>query len=126
MLLFTSQLPKESMKDALFLGGYYLIEGSTPVGWQHNSLLPAKFYTPSACLCQHHPDSCSFRWVDCPEDSKSRYRSKLNLSLQEFEILQQKLDLWFEQKRLGWGEIFIDLSLAKEFASTYFKPFRTP
>ena len=86
---------------------------------QPNSLLPRKFFTPSACICQHHPNSSVFSGVDGVEQDREKYRTQLRLFRQEFKTLQQKADDWFEQQGLSWGEVFIDLDLTREFATTY-------
>lgn len=107
------------MEDSYFLGGYYLIEGSPIKSLRNSSLLPEKIYTPSTCVCVHHLDLSVLTWVNATDRDRENYRTKLRLTQNSFEVLQKQVDQWFEEKRYGWGEVFIDLNLAREFATNY-------
>jgi hypothetical protein len=106
------------MAKTYFLGGYYLVESSPCKSWMNNSLIPQKFYSLSTCICSHHPDLSILTWVNDSED-REQYRRKLNLTIEEFKLLQNQADRWFEQNRYGWGGVFLDLNLAREFATDY-------
>jgi hypothetical protein len=106
------------MTKIYFLGGYYLVESSPCKSWMNNSLIPQKFYSLSTCICDHHPDLSILTWVNDSED-REQYRRKLNLTIEEFKLLQGQADRWFEQNTYGWGGVFLDLNLAKEFATDY-------
>jgi len=106
------------MTETYFLGGYYLVESSSDKSWINQSLIPKKFYSLSNCICSHHPDISVLPWVNDAED-RERYRQKLRLSIEEFLTLQTQVDKWFGQDRYAWGEVFLDLNLAREFAGNY-------
>jgi hypothetical protein len=106
------------MTETYFLGGYYLVESSPCKSWMNNSLIPQKFYSLSTCICSHHPDLSILTWVNNIED-REQYRRKLKLTIEEFKLLQSQADRWFDQNRYGWGGVFLDLNLAREFAADY-------
>jgi hypothetical protein len=109
------------MTKTHFLGGYYLVESSPRKSWMNNSLIPQKFYSLSNCICDHHPDLSILTWVvgDSEDRDKEQYRRKLKLTIAEFQLLQSQADRWFDQNRYGWQEVFLDLDLAREFATDY-------
>jgi hypothetical protein len=106
------------MTETYFLGGYFLVESSPCKSWMNNSLIPQKFYSLSTCICSHHPDLSILTWVNDSED-REQYRRKLKLTIEEFKLLQSQADRWFDQNRYGWGGVFLDLNLAREFAADY-------
>ncbi|MBW4536065.1 MAG: hypothetical protein KME09_19180 [Pleurocapsa minor HA4230-MV1] len=86
----------------------------------NNSLIPQKFYSLSTCICSHHPDLSILTWInDIGDKEPERYRRKLKLTIEEFKLLQGQADKWFEQNRYGWNGVFLDLNLAREFATNY-------
>ena len=106
------------MTKTYFWGGYYLVESCALQNWINFSLIPQEFYSLSNCICSHHPDISVLPWVDCTEE-REQYRQKLRLTVEEFKVLQSQADRWFDLDRYAWGEVFLDLDLAKEFAANY-------
>lgn len=106
------------MSEIYFCGGYYLVEGSSIRNWMNPSLIPATFHSLSNCICSHHPDISVLTWMN-EADKGEKYRQKLRLSAEEFQILQNQADQWFENEKYAWGQVFLDLSLAREFATNY-------
>ena len=106
------------MTEAYFWGGYYLVEGSDRSNWMNPSLIPQKFYSVSNCICSHHPSLSMLSWT-CDAGDKEKYRTKLGLTVKEFQALQNKADRWFDLDLYAWGEVLLDLDLAKEFAANY-------
>ena len=106
------------MQETYFLGGYYLIAGTRRQTWMNSSLLPAKLYSVSTCISQHHPDSL-LPWVEDRESKLENYRSQLGLDRVQFQALRTKVSDWFDRGQYGWEGVWIDLKTVREFAKDY-------
>jgi len=108
------------MQNTYFLGGYYLVEGSSLQTWMNNSLLPPKLHSASNCISQHHPYHSLFSWVNENEQqSASQYSLRLGLDRRQHKILQAKADKWFDCEQYSWGGVWSDRQTARAFAQDY-------
>jgi len=83
------------VQETYFLGGYYLIAGTRRQTWMNSSLLPAKLYSISTHISQHHPSDSPFTWAD--GDEQRLYSLRLGLDSKQRQILQTQADKWFDR-----------------------------
>ena len=98
-----------------FMGGYFLVAGKDSEPWMHQELLPSKIYTPSACICDLHPDDICLSWVSGDKNAKAEYRNKLGISEAQFSILQESVDDSFANDKYGWIQVFLTLPEAQAY-----------
>ena len=104
-----------------YLGGYYLIEGTSVKNWMNREILPSQIYSPSSCICELHPDDICLSWVKGSKEAKRLYREKLGLTKEQFTELQEQIDESFNSGRYGWLQVFIDFDEAKTYYQKWLK-----
>jgi hypothetical protein len=99
-----------------FVGGYFLVQGIQSADWMNKKLLPAKFWTISGCICEIYPDLWAFNWSSIPSGD---YPEILNLDDKGFELLQTWADELMKKDELGWPNVFLNITIARQFYTRY-------
>lgn len=98
-----------------YIGGYYLIEGTSIKDWMNHDLLPSQIFTPSSCICDLHPDDICLSWVTVDKKVKAAYREKLGITKDQFVKLQEDVDESFNGDKYGWQQVFIEVEEARKY-----------
>lgn len=102
-----------------FVGGYFLVQGFQSADWMKNkTLLPAKFWTVSNCICEIYPDTWIFSWAS---NSANDYQKILKLEEEGFKSLQAWADELMTKDELGWPNVFLNITTAKQFYVQYLR-----
>lgn len=100
-----------------YTGGYYLIElEKANFGNIQNRVI----FTCSTCINNSYLDSWSLSWT---EDGKNPKESRIPLHV--IPTLHKKIQSWsdihFENKEIGWVNVFSTLKSAQEYYNLFFK-----
>ena len=98
-----------------YVGGYYLIEGTSIKEWMNHDLLPSQIFTPSSCICNLHPEDICLSWVKGDKKVKEEYRAKLGITKEQFAELQKNIDESFNKEKYGWLQVFIEVEDARRY-----------
>lgn len=99
-----------------FVGGYFLVQGCHSTDWMNKTLLPAKFWTVSNCICEIYPDT----WIFSRDSHSTDDRQKiLKLDAANFKFLQAWADELMTNDALGWPNVFLNEATARLFYLQY-------
>lgn len=101
-------------KTAFFLGGYYLIK-MRPMRLGRNPV-----FTCSTCINDGFLDSWSYSWTTRNNDSIGEIRDAFQLDDQKIQSIRTWVDHAFDDKRIGWPDLFYDLETAQEYGNSFF------
>lgn len=80
-----------------------------------DSVIPSKVINASACICDIHPEDAAFSWTSESSEDRKKWREKLGLSKAIEAEIHDLTDLWFEEKRIGWGGVFYSIEDAIDY-----------
>jgi hypothetical protein len=103
-----------------YLGGYYLIR-QKPIDF--GSQLHKTVFTCSNCINESLLDDWSYSWTTNNNSEIENIKIEYHLSDENIKAIRQWVDKAFNEKRIGWINIFNDLVTAKEFRDTFFSHF---
>lgn len=105
-----------------FVGGHFLVQAYQSAAWsERKTMLPAKFWTVSKCICEVYPDDWIFSWTTKSSRSPKNYQEILNLDDDAFRSLQAWADEMFSKEQLGWPHVFLHRETARRFYLQYLK-----
>jgi len=102
---------------AYYLGGYYLIR-QKPIDF--GSHVHKTVFTCSNCINESLLDDWSYSWTTNNNSEIENIKSEYHLSDENIKSIRQWVDKAFNEKRIGWINVFNDLGTAKEFRDTFF------
>ncbi|MEZ5015461.1 MAG: hypothetical protein R2800_00260 [Flavipsychrobacter sp.] len=105
--------------EEFYIGGYYLVEGTSLHDYMNSSVLPNKIWSVSNCICNIHPNLSALSWSSCSDEDRLAYKQKLSLTKEEFQLLQEETDNLFNDKKVGWVEMFTDREASISFAKKH-------
>ena len=105
------------MKDIFYIGGYFLVKPAHISEWQNTELLPEIIYTPCECICDVYPGTEGLSWTSDSKESKKNWEKSLMLSDEDAKNVRKLCDELFEQEKLGWSSVFLDLKSLEKFMS---------
>jgi hypothetical protein len=80
------------------VGGYFLVQVAPSADWLKNkTLLPAKFWTVSTCICEIYPDTWIFSGTSKSTKPTINYQEILKLDDESFKSLQATADEMFRK-----------------------------
>lgn len=102
---------------AFYLGGYYLIR-QKPM--EFGSQVHKNMFTGSNCINESLLAGWSYSWTRNNDSEIEKVKSKYHLSDENIVAIRQWVDKAFNEKRIGWINVFNDLGTAEEFRDIFF------
>jgi hypothetical protein len=96
--------------------GYYLMK-LRPIGF--GSQVSKQIFTCSTCINDSLLDFWSYSWAT-PRDSDKEEMEGLELTDEKIKSLREWVDKAFENKRIGWPNLFRDLETLREYSDRFF------
>jgi hypothetical protein len=100
-----------------YSGGYYLIK---PRKADFGSKKDKEFLTCSSCINDTLIDTWAISWAGRPENQVKELREVHEISEEQQNEIQNWVDKKFEEKRIGWPQVFSDLETTKEYSDKFF------
>lgn len=100
-----------------YLGGYYLIRlRPLRYGSQINNLV----YTCSACINDNLIDTWSYSWTTNNNAQIEAIKADYLISANTVSEIRHWVDELYNEKKIGWPDIFADLENAKSYMQKFF------
>lgn len=101
-------------KTAFYLGGYYI-----------RKLRPMKLdkepvFTCSTCINDSFMESWSYSWTTANNEAIGEIKDGFLLDDQNIQSIRAWVDRAFNDKRIGWPDLFYDLETVREYSQTFF------
>lgn len=100
-----------------YFGGYYLIK---PRKVDFGSIKNKKLFTCSTCINNTLIDTWAISWAGSIEHQIKELREDFEISEERQNEIQNWVDKKFEEKRIGWKQVFSDLETIKEYSDNFF------
>ena len=100
-----------------YFGGYYLIK---PRKADFGSIKNKEFLTCSSCINDTLIDTWAISWATPIEHQIKKLREDYKISEEKQIVIQNWVDKKFEEKRIGWNQVFSDLETIKEYGDKFF------
>lgn len=100
-----------------YFGGYYLIK---PRIADVGNIKNKKFLTCSSCINDTLIDTWAISWATPIEHQIKKLREEFGISEAKQKEIQNWVDKKFEEKRIGWHQVFSDIETIKEYSNKYF------
>lgn len=101
-------------KTTYFLGGYYLIK-LRPMRLRKDPV-----FTCSTCINDGFLGFWSYSWTTGNNDTIGEIKDEFLLDDQKIQSIRTWVDHAFDDKRIGWCDLFYDLETADEYSQTFF------
>lgn len=100
-----------------YFGGYYLIKLRKA---NFGSIKNQEIMTCSSCINDTLFDSWSMSWTTPIENQIKDIREELKISEEKQIKIQKWSDKKFEEKKIGWQQVFSDYETIKEYSDKFF------
>jgi len=100
-----------------YLGGYYVVK-QKPIDF--GSKTSKVIYSCSDCINDHILDHWAYSWTTDNNSRIEDIKSEYHLGDENVHSIRQWVDAAHYGKRIGWINLFYDLSVAKEYIQNFF------
>ncbi len=100
-----------------YFGGYYLIKLKKA---DFGTIRNQEIMTCSSCINDSLFDSWSISWTTPIVNQIKEIREEFKISGEKQLIIQNWADKKFEEKRIGWQQVFSDYETIKEYSDNFF------
>ncbi|HVU96893.1 MAG TPA: hypothetical protein VHE34_16805 [Puia sp.] len=97
--------------------GYYLIKIRPVVG---GSQISKRLFTCSTCINDGLLDSWSYSWTTKNNDGIDEIKEELQLDDENIQSIRAWVDRAFEERGIGWSNLFYDLETVQQYSRTFF------
>ena len=101
-----------------YLGGYYLVEGVTRPAYSA-TFLPSTIWSISTCVSPIYPDTWALPWTSYPDEKRLTIQARLGLTNTDFKEMQDWVNTAFNEDRLGWPNVWLNVDDAQEYYRRY-------
>jgi len=84
------------------------------------SLASKQVFTCSTCINDSLLDSWSYSWTTNNNSGIDEIREEFQLDDERIQLIRKWVDRAFDDKRIGWSNLFNDLGTAEEYSQTFF------
>jgi len=105
-------------KMLFYRGGYYLIK-LRPIGF--GTQISKSVFTCSDCINDSLIGSWSYSWTTNNDLAIEEIEDQFQLKTEQIQSIREWVDRAYEDKRIGWSNLFCDLETAQEYSRTFFE-----
>jgi len=104
-------------ESPFYHAGYYLIK-MRPIHF--GSEVSKRVFTCSTCINVSPLDYWSYSWTTKNNEGIDKIKEEFQLDDEKITSIRVWIDRAFEEKRIGWPNVFFELETAREYSQTFF------